>query len=59
MRLTQLCIVHQIRNSSKFVVWKERREFCRDLKKVYTGINKQTALEELEKFKTKWKSKYK
>jgi transposase-like protein len=57
--VTQLCVVHQIRNSCKFVVWKDRAEFCRDLRKVYTGINKQIALDELEKFKAKWKSKYK
>lgn len=57
--VTQLCIVHQIRNSCKFVVYKDRREFCQDLKKVYTAINKQSALEELKKFKLKWKGKYK
>lgn len=57
--VTQLCIVHQIRNSCKFVVYKDRKVFCTDLKKVYTAINRQTALEELENFKLKWKSKYK
>ncbi len=57
--VTQLCIVHQIRNSCKFVVYKDRQEFCKDLKKVYTAINKEIALEEFEKFKNKWKSKYK
>jgi len=57
--VTQLCIVHQIRNSCRFVVHKDRREFCRDLKLVYTAINKETALIELEKFKLKWKTKYK
>jgi transposase-like protein len=57
--VTQICIVHQIRNSCKFVVWKDRREFCKDLKNVYTAINEQVALEELEKFKLKWKDKYK
>lgn len=57
--VTQLCIVHQIRNSCKFVTWSDRREFCKDLKKVYTAINKQIALEELDKFKLKWKAKYK
>lgn len=57
--VTQLCIVHQIRNSCRFVVWKDRTEFCQDLKKVYTAINEEIALEELEKFKAKWKSKYK
>ena len=57
--VTQLCIVHQIRNSCKFVVWKDKKEFCADLKKVYTAINKQLALEELERFKIKWQEKYK
>ena len=57
--VTQLCIVHQIRNSCRFVVLKDRTEFCRDLKTVYTAINKEIALEELQKFKVKWQSKYK
>ena len=57
--VTQLCIVHQIRNSCKFVVWKDRKEFCKDLKTVYTAINKEIALEALEKFKLKWQEKYK
>jgi len=57
--VTQLCIVHQIRNSCKFVVYKDRQDFCKDLKAVYTAINKEIALQELEKFKKKWQSKYK
>lgn len=57
--VTQLCIVHQIRNSCKFVVYKDRVDFCKDLKMVYAAINKEIALEELEKFKLKWKGKYK
>lgn len=57
--VTQLCIVHQIRNSCRFVVYKDRKVFCQDLKKIYTAINRQTALEELENFKLKWKAKYK
>jgi transposase-like protein len=57
--VTQLCIIHQIRNSCKFVVYKDRREFCNDLKKVYTAINTKIALDELEKFKLRWKGKYK
>jgi len=57
--ITQLCIVHQIRNSCKFVVWTDIREFCKDLKLIYTAINKKIALEELEKFKIKWNGKYK
>lgn len=57
--VTQLCIVHQIRNSCKFVVYKDRKEFCQDLKKIYTAINRQIASEELQKFKQKWLAKYK
>lgn len=56
--VTQLCIVHQIRNSCRFVVYKDRRLFCKDLKLVYTAHNSQIALEELEKFKEKWGKKY-
>lgn len=56
--VTQLCIVHQIRNSCRFVVYKDRPLFCQDLKKVYTAINERTALEELQLFKAKWQSKY-
>lgn len=41
--ITQLCIVHQIRNSCKFVVWKDRKEFCTDLKQVYTAPTLQAA----------------
>lgn len=57
--ITQLCIVHQIRNSCKFVVWSDIREFCKDLKNVYTAINIKIAQDELTKFKNKWGSKYK
>ena len=57
--VTQLCIVHQIRNSCKFVVWKDRKEFCKDLKKIYTAINKQVAFDELQAFKKTWHGKYK
>jgi len=59
LAVTQLCIVHQIRNSCKFVVYKDRQIFCQDLKKVYTAINRVIALEEFEKFKLKWFGKYK
>jgi len=59
LAVTQLCIVHQIRNSCKFVVYKDRQQFCKELKMVYTAINKETALEELMKFKLNWQGKYK
>ena len=35
----QLCIVHQIRNSCKFVPYKDRKEVCTDLKKIYGAVN--------------------
>lgn len=57
--VTQLCIVHQIRNSCRFVVWKDRREFCKDLRKIYTAINIKTAAHELLNFKKQWEEKYK
>ena len=57
--ITQLCIVHQIRNSCKFVVWKDRREFCIDLKTIYTAINREVAYDALQYCKEKWGSKYK
>lgn len=55
---TQICIVHQIRNACKFVVWKDRKEFSAAMKSIYTAPNKQAAIAALEDFSIKWKSKY-
>lgn len=55
---TQLCIVHQIRNSCRYVVWSDRKDFTTDLKGVYNAINIETALDAFEKFKVKWIKKY-
>ena len=55
---TQICVVHQIRNSAKYVVWKEKKEFAADMKHIYTAPNKDAAQAALEDFKIKWKSKY-
>jgi len=57
--ITQLCIVHQIRNSCKFVVWKDRKEFCSDLKNIYTATNIEFAENALSEMERKWGSKYK
>ncbi len=57
--VTQLCIVHQIRNSCKFVVWKDPKNFCADLKKIYAAQNIQVAGEALTELETKWGTKYK
>jgi transposase-like protein len=56
--VTQLCVVHQIRNSARYVAWKERKEFIADLRLVYGAINKESAYDALEKFAAKWGSKY-
>lgn len=56
--ITQLCVVHQIRNSIKYVVWKDKREFIGDLKSVYAAANLQAAADALNQFEAKWGSKY-
>jgi putative transposase len=55
---TQICVVHQIRNSCRYVVWKEKKEFTSDLKNIYNAPTKVAALVELEHFDKKWGSKY-
>ena len=54
----QLCIVHQIRNSLKYVASKNQKEFMKDLKKVYQAISKDEAEIELDKLEEKWGNKY-
>lgn len=54
----QLCIVHQIRNSTKFVSYKERKAVCADLKKIYGAVNLDDAEYAKEEFREKWDKKY-
>lgn len=54
----QLCIVHQIRNSCKFVVWKDKKEFLQDLKCIYTANNLEQAVDALDALENKWGHKY-
>lgn len=54
----QRCIVHHIRNCSKFVSWKDRKQFCADMKPIYKAINEEQALTALEEFSDKWGKKY-
>ena len=54
----QLCIVHQIRNSLKYISWKDRKEFIRDLKKVYQARTKEDAEFALLELEEKWSKKY-
>lgn len=56
--VTQLCVVHQIRNSCKYVAWKERKAFVADLKNVYGAINREQAWQALENFEQNWGKKY-
>ncbi|ATA74855.1 IS256 family transposase [Capnocytophaga sp. H2931] len=55
---TQICVVHQIRNACKYVVYKDRKEFTADMKHIYTAPNKEAAKVALEDFAQKWESKY-
>jgi transposase-like protein len=54
----QRCIIHQIRSSTKYVSYKHLKEFVADLKKIYTSINEEAALERLLEFKEKWGKEY-
>ena len=54
----QQCIIHQIRNSTKYVSYKDIRVLMSDLKEVYAAVDEQTALDSLERFADKWDSKY-
>lgn len=55
---TQLCVVHQIRNSSRYVVWKDKKEFMTDLKAVYAAVTREAAEDALNHFEEKWGKKY-
>ena len=54
----QLCIVHMVRNSTKFVSWKDLKKVCADLKAVYSAATEATGREALEDFGKKWEAKY-
>ncbi len=54
----QQCIIHQIRNTTKFVSYKDIKVLMVDLKKVYAAVDEQTALFELDTFEEKWGKKY-
>ena len=54
----QLCVVHQIRNSLKYVASKNKKEFSKDLKSVYQAVSKEAAEAELDRLEEKWGAKY-
>ena len=56
--INQLCIVHQIRNSLKYVASKDQKEFIVDLKKIYQASTRDEADSNLGKLEEKWGKKY-
>lgn len=56
--IVQACIVHMVRNSLKFVPWKDKKEVAASLKQIYIAPTEQAALQALEDFKKIWGDKY-
>lgn len=54
----QRCIVHIIRNCTRYVNYKDRKVFCGDMKPIYKAVNEEAALESLVEFDEKWGKKY-
>ena len=54
----QLCVVHMVRNSLRFVPWKDKKAVVADLKTIYTATNAEEARENLKAFRSKWNEKY-
>ena len=54
----QLCTVHMVRYSMKFVPWKDYKAVAADLKRVYQSVTEEEALQELDEMEVKWASQY-
>ena len=54
----QLCIVHLLRNSLKYVGWKQRKEVAADLREIYTAVTVELAESALERLEGKWNDAY-
>lgn len=54
----QICIVHQVRNSLRYVNWKDRRTIIKDIKAIYQSVDEPSAQVALDKFKERWGHKY-
>ena len=54
----QRCIVHLIRSSTRYVSWKDLKEFTQDLKPIYKAATEELALEHLADLEAKWGEKY-
>lgn len=55
---TQICVVHQIRNASRYVVWKDKKAFTKDMKQIYNAPTKEAASAALDDFASQWEDKY-
>lgn len=54
----QRCVIHHIRHCTKYVVYKDKKAFCADMKNIYQAINEDQALQALDDFTNKWGKKY-
>lgn len=54
----QLCIVHMVRNSLRYVGYKERKQVANDLKQIYQSVTEEEALLALEQFENQWDDKF-
>lgn len=54
----QQCVVHHIRNVTRFVAWKDRRQFCMDMRPIYTAPTLEACQLAFEQFAAKWGTKY-
>jgi putative transposase len=54
----QLCIVHMVRNSLKFVPWKDYKKLTADLKRIYQSVTEREACLGLDNFSEKWDEQY-
>jgi putative transposase len=54
----QLCLVHQMRNSMKYMLWKDQKAFIKELKKIYNAVNAEMGLHYLDEAEKIWSTKY-
>ena len=55
---TQICVVHQIRNACRYVVWKDKKAFTADMKHIYNAPTQEAAKAALNDFAGQWENKY-
>ena len=54
----QLCIIHMVRNSMKYVPWKDYKAVTGELKLIYQSVTEEEAFLELDNFCSRWDNKY-